>query len=923
MNARGGRTFPGDVISLLFTDIEGSTKLWETQPAAMSDALSRHDIVLRQTIESCGGQVFKTVGDAFCAVFASTHDAVAAAVKAQQALADEPWPPEAHLRVRMAVHAGECEQRDDDFFGPTVNRIARLLSIGHGGQVLLSGVAGELVAGRVPPDVTVVDMGEHRLKDLGRREHVFEVRFSGQPTEFPPLHSLDNPQWKHNLPEQWSSFVGRDAELGQLSELLSSRRLITLVGPGGTGKTRLALQAVAELVDSTPGGVWLVELAPVSEPSNVDSAVADTLGVRERPGCPRVVSIVETLQNRRLVVLLDNCEHVIEAAAEIVDAVLRHCAGVTLLATSREPLQIDGEQLFHVAALSTPSSTTTIEQSDAVRLLVDRAQHHNQDFTLGNEDPTIVASLVRHLDGIPLAIELAAARLGSMSLSDIHQRLDQRFRLLDGGSRAAQPRQRTLRALIDWSYELLTTDDQLVLQRLSVFPSTWTLAAAEAIVSDETVTRSDVASVHDSLVAKNLVQRVDTESGTRYRLLDTVHAYAAEKLAAVSPDAEARLRQRHLDAYIDAYAGDSWTVETDSVPARIEIDNLWAAIETALQHPHDNRHLRLAVVLDRCVLGFSTRLGSVLRTLLERAGDAATSDTIGAWLALGTQSSCTDPDLSRHAHEEAVRVATVTGDDDALAHSLTRLCGFEELFGDGPSVALAVAETALRYAEKAGKQSAIWEATLARGFVLQNLGDLGGAQTDFRSALSVAESRNDPYTVGETLCALADNAILLEDWPLATDWMARVRDIPQLSDLPWFSCVIDVNLATIAQNDQRPEEAFAFLHRASSNLMLRDERDLMLASYVLFCLASVTATVSDSEGAAVVVGAGDATAGRIGLNVDGVSLVQRDRACALAANALGDERFAAAYERGCQLSTDEALAIALADRPLTGTQVRP
>ncbi len=666
MIADGAGEFSGAVVVLLFTDIEGSTALWETEPAAMSAALSRHDVLLRSTIEEHGGRVFKTVGDAFCAVFASAYNAVAASVVIQRLLREEVWPAAVELRVRMAVHAGECEQRDDDFFGPTVNRIARILAIGHGGQVLLSSTAAELVASRAPPDVTVVDLGEHRLKDLGRREHVFEVCFPGQASDFPPLRSLGNPQLRHNLPEQWSSFIGRDSELAQLHELLARCRLVTLVGPGGTGKTRLALQAVAERIDSTPDGVWLVELAPVGEPSNVDSAIADTLGVREQPGRPRLGSVVEALEDRQLVVLLDNCEHVIEAAAEIVDALLRRCAGVTLVATSREPLQIDGEHVFHVDPLTTPSSTTSVEESDAVRLLVDRAQHHSQDFSPGNEDPEIVASLVRRLDGIPLAIELAAARLGSMSLIDIHERLDQRFRLLDGGSRAALPRQRTLRALIDWSYELLTNDEQLVLQRLTVFPSTWTLAAAESIVSDENVPRADVASVHDSLVAKNLVQRVDGATGTRYRLLDTVHAYATEKLHANSPGAIEHLHEMHLATYLQICETETWSYTPVDHPTRIEIDNLWAALDTALSISHANEHFHVALAIDGCLEDYNTRIVEALRRLLVRADGSVTRETVRAELALAYNLAYSDVDGATHRIESAVDGARQLA-DPALA----------------------------------------------------------------------------------------------------------------------------------------------------------------------------------------------------------------------------------------------------------------
>jgi predicted ATPase/class 3 adenylate cyclase len=914
MITRGVREFSGYVISLLFTDIEGSTALWEAKPAAMSEALVCHDELLRHTIESHGGRVFKTVGDAFCAVFASTHDALAAAVAAQQAMADQTWPPEAQLRIRMAVHAGECEQRDDDFFGPTVNRVARLLAIGHGGQVLLSGAAAELVASRALPDVTLVDLGEHRLKDLGRREHVFEVRFPGQSLDFPPLRSLGNPQLQHNLPEQWSSFIGRDSELAQLNELFPHHRLITLVGPGGTGKTRLALQAVAERIDSTPDGVWLVELAPVSEPSNVASAVADTLGVREQPGRPRLVSIVETLKNRRLVVLLDNCEHVIEAAAEIVDTLLRRCTGVTVVATSREPLQIDGERVFHVAALTTPSSTTSVEQSDAVRLLVDRAQHHNQNFSLHNEDPSLVASLVRRLDGIPLAIELAAARLGSMSLTDIHQRLDQRFRLLDGGSRTALPRQRTLRAMIDWSYELLTEDEQLVLQRLTVFPSTWTLSAVETIVSDERVIRDDVARVHDSIVAKNLVQRIDTPTGTRYRLLDTVHAYAAEKLLAESDQAIRQMRARHLTTYLRICDADTWPLAPANHPARIEIDNLWAALDTALSLGYANDHLSLALAIDGCLEDYNTRIVAALQALLARSDDKITRETVQAELALGFHQAYTNVDAVMQYLERAVNGARELADPELLARSLNRQSEYILLFGDGARAAFALASEALSFAEATENSRAVMTATQILGLVTCELGNLDDARQRFLASLEIARTLQVPTFITSQLLTLGEVSLLTGERADAARYLFEARQLATTHNLTWLEASADLNLGLIATHEGESNSAVRYLHAALETFAQLGESGL--GGYAMFYFASLAVTLHQHVVAATLIGAGDATAAEAELNIERLPLQVRTAAEASARGALDARGFAEAYERGRRMSFPQRVEFGLGYRPI-------
>jgi predicted ATPase/class 3 adenylate cyclase len=915
MTAGGVREFSGDVVSLLFTDIEGSTTLWETQPVAMSQALARHDALLRHTIELHRGRVFKTVGDAFCAVFASTNNAVAAAVAAQQALADEHWPAEAHLRVRMAVHAGECEQRDDDFFGPTVNRIARLLAIGHGGQVLLSGIAGELLAGRVPPDLMLVDMGEHRLKDLGRPEHVYAASFPGQSAGFPPLRSLGNPQLKHNLPEQWSSFIGRDTELGQLSELLRSQRLITLVGPGGTGKTRLAVQTVAELVDRTPDGVWLVELAPVSDPSNVDSAVADVLGVREQSGCSRLVSLVETLKDRSLVVLLDNCEHVIDAVAEMVETLLRRCPRVTLLATSREPLRIDGEQLFAVSALTTPSATTSLEQSDAVQLLVDRARQHNQAFTLRDEDPAIVASLVRRLDGIPLAIELAAARLGSMSLTDIHDRLDQRFRLLDGGSRTAMPRQRTLRALIDWSYELLTNDEQTVLQHLTVFPSTWTLAAAESIVSDERVNRADVARLHDSLVTKSLVQRIDTASGTRYRLLDTINVYASEKLLGESPEMVERLRAEHLRTYLEIFDSEILlTFVPLQHPTRIELDNLWSALDTALSSSYTNDYLRLALAVQGCLDDYNSRIVEALQRLLASSGGKITRETIRAKLALAFHQAYTDVHAATQCIDDAVKDARELADPELQARSLIRQSQQILLNGDGPRAALALAGEALSFAKESGGAHVLWSATGNLGVVAQELGNLDDARQNFLDTLRTARALDHPRFIVIDLVALTEISFLAGKWADAARYALEAQQLARAHELRWSGASTDLNLGLIAVHEGKADVAACHLQTALATFV--ELGDPGVGSYVLFFLASAAATFHQHADAATLIGAGDATAAEAELNVERLARQVRSSAETSARIALDETTFAEAYRRGREMSFEERVAFGLAHRPI-------
>lgn len=471
---------PSGTVTFLFTDIEGSTRLWENYPELMQVAVARHDALVHQAVERHHGTVFKTTGDGIAAVFATAFDALHAALTAQQALLMEPWPDSVPLRARMGLHTGVAEQRNNDYFGPVLNRTARLMSVGHGGQTLLSATTQELCRDTLPPLVRLHLLGEHRLKDLIRPETIFLLVHPTlpDPVSFPPLKSLDNPAMPHNLPRQITSFIGREKQLAEVTVLLSHTPLLTLTGSGGTGKTRLALQVAADMLDPGrfPDGAWMVELAPLSDPALVPQAVAHVLGVQERLGQPLTQTLSDFLKAKRLLLLLDNCEHLIQSCAMFASELLRSCSGVTLLATSREPLNIRGEQIYRVPSLSLPDlksvQTLTLDSLspfEAVRLFIDRAILAHPGFTVTNANAPALAQLCYRLDGIPLAIELAAARVRSLSIEDINARLGSRFRLLTSGDRSALPRQQTLRALIDWSYDLLSENEKILLGRLSVF----------------------------------------------------------------------------------------------------------------------------------------------------------------------------------------------------------------------------------------------------------------------------------------------------------------------------------------------------------------------------------------------------------------------------------------------------------------------
>ncbi len=544
---------PSGTITLLFTDVEGSTRLWEAEPEAMARALRRHDELLRAAIEQAGGFVFKTVGDAFCAAFATPRAALDAAAAAQRGLAAEPWPTGRPIRVRMSLHTGVCEERDNDYFGPAVNRAARLEAVAHGGQVLISGATAELLSDTLPGGVALRDLGLHRLKDLGRPERVYQLEAEFLAADFPPLASLDNPELPNNLPGQLSAFIGREREVPEVRRLVESSRLVTLTGAGGCGKTRLALQAAAELLGEARDGVWFVDLAPLTEAGQIPDAVAAALGLTDPGGQPLLESLTESLREQEALILLDNCEHLIDDAAKLCGQLVRDCPRLRVLATSREPLGLDGEHVYRVPSLSlAPAEVEAVDEvaaSDAVRLFVDRAQAHYSGFVLDEQAAPLVASVCRRLDGIPLALELAAARLSSMSIQQVSQRLDQRFRLLTGGSRNAMPRQQTLQAAVDWSFSLLSQSEREVLRRLSVFAGGFELEAAEVVCAAGSVDAFDAADLLGSLVDKSLVVADRTLESVRYRTLETIRQYAAQELLRSGGEEEAvaaRGRARRL-----------------------------------------------------------------------------------------------------------------------------------------------------------------------------------------------------------------------------------------------------------------------------------------------------------------------------------------------------------------------------------------
>jgi predicted ATPase/class 3 adenylate cyclase len=743
-----------ETLTFLFTDIEGSTALLRRLGGdEYARVLGVHHRIIRAALMAHGGLEQGTQGDSFFATFTSPSACVAAAIAIQRSLGEYEWPHGEHVRVRMGIHTGEVAEASTGLVGYEVHRTARIAAVGYGGQVLLSSATAGLVEDSLSPAASLQSLGSHRLKDLGRPEVLFQLVAEGLPFDFAPLRSLDNPDLPNNLPTSLSPFIGRSVELAEVRGLVLESRLVTLTGSGGSGKTRLALQAAAELLDGSGEGVWFVELAAVSDPELVPATVLDALQIRQDGGGASMESLIHSLRDQDVLVVLDNCEHVVDVASKLVDQVGRHCPRVRILATSREPLGVDGEQVYRVRSLSVPAGEVTTKEDlagfDAVDLFVARARLQDSTFTLEDSTAGLVATVCRRLDGIPLAIELAAARLSSMSITDLSRRLDQRFRLLTGGSRNALPRQQTLGAMVAWSYDLLTDPEREVLRRLSVFVNGFDLDAAEAVCAGGLVDSFDVAEILGLLVNKNLVGAERTSHALRYRLLETIRQYAAEQLLHVDGEERAReVREAHASYYLAYCERLAPALERGPTKALLihqldeDWDNIRASIESFADDPEGGVALLRLVVATYPYID-ARFLGEVLEHIdraLREARDIPGSLRARAlikqvWLVEtieGTPESDAERMRRRAMAEEALELAEQLGEADLEFESL--LCvGMAGIHNDDRQTSLDAAERALAIAQQKGDRLLIGQALAFR---------------------AVAKIPSDAYAAGEGLADL-------------------------------------------------------------------------------------------------------------------------------------------------------------------------
>ena len=868
-------------MTFLFTDIEGSTRLWDEAPERMRPALSLHDAIAQDAVLRHRGNVVKTTGDGIHAVFGDPLDAIAATLDLQQALADPEATAGVALRVRCGLHVGVEERRDNDFHGRAVNRAARIMSAAHGGQVLVSEAVAALIRDRLPEGVALRDLGQVRLRDLARPEQIFQLVHPTLRESFPALRALE--ATPNNLPQQATRFIWREKELAELNGLLARNRLLTLTGAGGCGKTRLSLQVAAESLEQYPDGAWLVELAPLSDPGLVPQTVATVLGLKEEPGKPVRQTLVEYLKDKRLLLLLDNCEHLLDGCAKLADTFLHQCPRLTILASSREALGIDGEQTYRVPSLSLPDPTqahtpASVAPFEAVQLFTDRALLARSDFHVTDQNVATLVSVCHRLDGIPLAIELAAARVRSLSIEEIDRKLDQRFLILTGGSRTALPRQQTLRSLIDWSYDLLNDRERQLLRGLAVFAGGWRLEAAEEVCADDSVRDPDVLDPLTSLCDKSLVMVEQDDGRTRYRLLETVRQYVRERL--LESGSGAALRQRHRDYYLAlAEEADPKLVGKEQAAwlrrLEEEHDNLRSALEWSHAQHESVEGLRLCGALQKFWrrTGYLSEGRECCARALGHAGGERTPVRAKALSAAGHIAYWLGDDpAARALHEEGLAIWRQLGDKWGMATSLNNLGMVARSQGDNPS-ARALYEESLAIKRELGDQ---W----GMGASLNNLGNLAADQGDFPGSR-----------------------------PLHEESLAIWR---KLGDRGGIATALE-NLGHVAYEQGDLASARALL--VESLTMRRQLGDKLGIVVSLEMLAAVAGSLGAPLRAAHIFGVAERLRVEIGTPLRSKDQSRHDQHVVAARAALSDDAtFDHAWQEGVALTVEQAIELALDER---------
>lgn len=915
--------------TFLFTDIEGSTALLRRLGDDLySGVLADHHAVIRSAIAAHGGKEIDTQGDAFFAVFSSPGACVAAVIDMQRAVAAHEWPMGELVRVRMGIHVGEALETVTGLVGFDVHRGSRVAAAAHGGQVLLSAAAGTMVRDCLPNGASLRELGSYRLKDLGRPEQIFQLEADGLGCDFPPLRSLENPELANNLPSYLSSFVGRQTELEEVRSLAESYRLVTVTGFGGSGKTRLALQVAAELVGDTGRGVWFVDLSAVVRPEQVPGAIGAALGLREQAGQAPLDSVLQVLRAQPALIILDNCEHLIDACATVADLIGRTCPRVHIVATSRELLGIDGERVYRLRPLSLPEegagSLRDIDGSDAVQLFAERARAHDTTFVLDDATAALISSICRRLDGIPLAIEMAAARVGAMSLADLNGRLDQRFRLLTGGSRSALTRQRTLQAMVDWSFDLLNPPEQEVLCHLWVFAGGFDLQAAEAVCVPPDCGAHDVADALASLVSKSLVVADRSAGSLRYRLLETIRQYGANRLAGISGGAAASARKAHAEYYLKLseeaapeLAGRNqghWLRRLDR-----DQDNLQAALTYFAASPGGTEEvLRFGAALHRYFWsrGHLEPIAH-LRAALERPEPVPDALRVRAALAagylvaslLGMHSQAEMRSASRLS-EQALEMAGRLQDPRLAAEALTLRCATAGFLGEPGAADLG--QQALEAARGTGDPRLVGDALYLLAYLMPASGD---RQEALLEALGNHRQAGDLFYVCSELAELSSDALANGQLATARGYCEEAIAAAEETGSTWLLPQYWRLLGYVLFLEGEPDGA-ALLHRKA--LIACRHHDPRLVGALIFHLALCATSTGDYQRAAQLAGAHDALDAALAAAAPAKAYQQdpssqklREDNRAQLLKAMGAERFERAYVTGNSLILEQACDLAL------------
>jgi predicted ATPase/class 3 adenylate cyclase len=910
---------PTGTITFLFTDVEGSTKLWERNLEAMSQALSHHDELIRNAVEAHDGFVFKTVGDAFYAAFSTAAEAVEAALDSQKFLLSEEWEETGPLKVRIALHTGPAEERGGDYFGPTLNRAARLLSAGHGGQVLLSLSTQELVRDQLPLGAGLRDLGVRRLKDVLGPEHIFQLTVPELPASFPPLNTLD--VRLNNLPIQPTPLLGREREVAEIADLLrhADVRLLTLTGTGGTGKTRLALQSAAELIDEFEDGVFLVALAPISDPELVTSTVAGALSVSESAGRPLKEDLRDFLSTKELLLVLDNFEQVVDAAP-LVGELLSGCPGLKVLATSRISLRIYGEHEYAVRPLELPDPDhlppiETLRQYEAIRFFTERARAANAHFSLTNENAPEIAEICARLDGLPLAIELAAARIKLLSPQAMSSRLSNPLKFLTGGARDLPERQRTLRGAIAWSHALLDEDEQALFAKLSVFSDGCALEAVEAICDPVGDLFVDVLEGLSSLLDKSLLRQEEmVEEEPRFVMLETIREYARERLE-LSGEAE-EIRRMHAEYFLalaEQGASEQQGLEETAWLERLDLehDNMRAALSWMLESEEAEPGLRLSGALWRFwwMRGHYSEGRRWLEEALAKDGRASAVrakalEAVG-WLA----DDQGDIDRAVAAAEEGLSLSARVKIESSVTASFLRMLGSAAYVHGNHEQAARLYEESLALSREARDERGVASSLLQLGNVSGDRGNHEGAKTFYEEGLALSRKLDDKALLASALISVGAEFLLQGDperGAMLNEEAAELyRERGNRGHLQY--ALDNLGWAALMRGDQQQAQE---LHRESLALS-RQLGDKLVAAEALEGLACSASARGEAKRVARLFGAAEALREAVGYRQEPREQALREPYLVAARPRLSKARWDAAWAEGRRLGFEEAIAYAL------------